>query len=479
MTQYILRAFTRSLLVLAVLAPLIVPQRAQSSTEITPRQIDRASAYVYRSVSDRSGLVSLDAPSAWDDIDETGWIVDGEVVGSRMVIARNVTTFDGSWDAPGLVVSRSASLPATMGLDEAISLFDRADACTDGGQTSGARGAFRTVTQVWNECGDANSGITVVGLTPKAGAEYYLILEIYTVTAIDQEAKERALASLVVNHQPLNNADRPSLQTVVESAGLANQYDQMSDRAVVALIPQHYGDRQQALWRDPLGRRIGLTVTAAPNIARFQQSWTAPGAVIRTGRNFTTTVDVDVALRDGSIATSCIFDQRVTTDHTLFDQTWAIAYDVYRDCGGTDNTYVLGIAQSEPVGNVVTFDFQIIDEFDAEAFDIFLRSFYMPELPPMRRDQATLPTPTPTLTPTHTPTSTHTPTLTPAPTRTPTLTPTHTQTPTHTPTRTPTPRPSATASATAPTAPSSTATVLAIATPTPVATATATKTPGG
>jgi len=492
--QHIFTAIGRGLLAIALLVTWAAALPTQAGAPPPSAQIDRGRTYLYRTVADATGLFTVQAPTVWDDVAQEEWLLDGELVGRRMVVTASREAFDANWGTPGLVVSFSETLPASLSLDETVDRFARTDACSAGARTDGAQGDFRTVTQVWEECGDARSGVIVVGLTPMAEANYVVVLEAYTASALDEEAAALALTSLVVNRQQISEANQPALTTLVDTAGLANTYTEVHDPAVVALLPDHYADRQPSLWRDGSGSVIGRILTAAPNIQRFQESWTAPGLVVRSGRNFTATVDVDAALRDSTIAAACTHDQRFTDEHTLDRQTWAVAYDVYLDCGGLPNTYVLGIAQSEPAGNVVTFDAQLIDEFDAEALDVFLRSFYLPDLPPVQRDRVLVPTPTPspTRTPTSAPTATHTATrtntatatvsagatalpsgvLTVAATAAATPTPRPTNTATSRPTATNTPLPSPTLRPTNTATPPPTATDMPSPTPRPTNTAT-------
>jgi hypothetical protein len=495
--RHFFTAASRCLLAITLLVALAAPAPTQAGAPGPLAQIDRGRAYAYRSLAESSGLFSLEAPTAWDEIAQEEWLIDGEPVGRRMVVTASRSAFDANWGTPGLVVSFSDVLPANLSLDETVDLFARTDACSAGARTDGVQGDFRTVTQVWEECGADGSTVTVVGLAPVVSTDYYAVLEAYAADAVDAEAGARALTSLAVNHQPVDDERLQELGALVETAGLANVYTELHDRAVAALAPQQYGDHQSTLWRSPTGGVIGHMVMFAPNIQRFQESWTAPGIIVRSGRNFMATVDVDAALRDGAIAAACTYDQRFTAEHSLAGQTWAVAYDVYHDCGAQPNTYVLGIAQSEPLGNVITFDAQLIDEFDAEAFDVFLRSFYLPDLPPVQRDRVLVPTftPSPTRTPTAMPTATNIATNAPTVAATtattelpssavtvaatarssPTPRPTNTATPpptaTNTPLPSPTPRPTNTAT------PPPTATNTPLPSPTPRPTNTATPPP--
>ena len=490
--QDILTAARRWLLLITLAAALGATSALHAATPAPQQQIDRGRAYTYRTVASANGLLAFQAPTAWDDIRQDEWLADGELAGLRMTVASDVATFDAAWGAPGLVASYSDVLPARLSLDETVDLFARTTACTPGERSSGTEGDFLTVTQVWENCGDAGTRLIVTGLTPASGASYYVVMEAYIASAIDEEAAARALSALAVSRRLVDAAALPALDSLVAVDGLANTYAEVRDPAIVALFPASFQDQQPALWRNANGTPIGLQLTLAPNIARFQDSWSAPGFVVRSGQGYTATVDVDAALADSAIAAACIFDQRATTSHTLAGQTWAITYDVYHDCGASTNTYVLGIAQSEPPGSVITFDAQIVDEFDAEAFDVFLRSFYLPATAPAR-DLFSPPTATPTSTPTSTPTATATATATPTlpltataaatatlaavPTNTPRPTdtatprpsPTNTQRPTHTatplPSPTNTPRPTNTA--TPPPSPTNTPRPTHTATPPP------------
>ena len=55
--------------------------------------------------------------------------------------------------------------------------------------------------------------------------------------------------------------------------------------------------------------------------------------------------------------------------------TYTIDYDWYNNCGDTDSSYVVGLAQTDPADEAIFFDFLIVDKADEEAFDTFLASF--------------------------------------------------------------------------------------------------------
>lgn len=445
--QHIYAATKRWLPAIILLATIWISADAHADSLAPITQIDRQAFYTYRRYSDQIGQFSFEAPAEWDNVTEVDWELDGAIVGRRLTLANSVDSFNASWGVPGLVLSYGDALPATMSLGEVVDRFERSDACVAGERSLGEAGNFQTVTQVWQDCGDAGSSLIVTGLMPTADPDYVVVMESYEVTDLDHEAGTRALRSLVVNRQTLADADIPSLLSVVDTTGLANQYEEVKDQVIVALFPQTYRDRMSNAWQSAEGN-VGMALRVAPNIQSFKDTWSAPGYIVRSARNLDAAIDFDAALRSNSLAAACEYEQRYTLEHTIFDQQWSVAYDIYRDCAASTNTYVVGVAASEPVGSAILFDVQIIDEYDAEAFDVFLRSFYLPELSPVRRDFyyfEPTPTPRPTLTPTPTPRPTLTQTPTVAPTRTATMTPT----PRPTATRTPVPTATAQAGATA------------------------------
>jgi len=69
--------------------------------------------------------------------------------------------------------------------------------------------------------------------------------------------------------------------TLVDTRGLQYEYVAVSDPAVVALIPQDYADIESAAWKNSDGEVLGHTLTAAPDIQQFNETWTTPASLSR------------------------------------------------------------------------------------------------------------------------------------------------------------------------------------------------------
>ena len=86
-------------------------------------------------------------------------------------------------------------------------------------------------------------------------------------------------------------------------------------------------------------------------------------------------------LESATLAENCEYDDRYEETHEIGDLTYEVVYDAYLNCGDTKSSYFYGMAQTDPVDQVVFFDFLAVDDADLDAFDVFLRSFAVdPEL---------------------------------------------------------------------------------------------------
>jgi serine protease Do len=72
------------------------------------------------------------------------------------------------------------------------------------------------------------------------------------------------------------------LLTDVDTSSLEYDYVQISDPAIVALVPDAYGEVDSSVWTNSDGEAIGRIATIAPNIDDFNNNWTTPGMVIKS-----------------------------------------------------------------------------------------------------------------------------------------------------------------------------------------------------
>jgi serine protease Do len=246
----------------------------------------------YVEVSHSDGVFSMELPVEWDDIQENEWVrgedEDEKTVGIRLDASPNLDDFYDDWGIPGVIARYSESLPNELTLEELLDSFDYSDICESDGREELSPGYFSGFFDFWKNC-DGNEGADaiVLALTPAETNAYYVILEIYTASAADVEASDRILDTFIVyDDQPVDETNMLSnegeLLTDVDTSSLEYDYVQISDPAIVALVPDAYGEVDSSVWTNSDGEAIGRIATIAPNIDDFNNNWTTPGMVIKS-----------------------------------------------------------------------------------------------------------------------------------------------------------------------------------------------------
>ena len=362
---------------------------ADEVTDTNQGQSGDDSGYTdYTTISDTQGIFSVEVPVEWNDINEGDWEFDNEKVGARLWASTDLDGFADNWGIPGLILSYSTSLPATMTEEELLDAFDLSDTCKDGGRDKLPDGELVGVYQYWEKCSDVNGAAMVVVLTPAAGRDYYAVVEVYAPTQADLDAMDHILSTFLVGGAPtvsptLTSTDS-DLFDLVDTQGLQYEYVAVSDPAVIALIPQDYADIESAAWKNSDGEVLGNTLTAAPDIQQFNETWTTPGVIVKSATGLTEELDIDEMLADDGLKENCTYDDRYEETHEIKGITYNIAYDLYEKCGGEkDSSYVVALAQTDPIDQVVFIDFVTTEKADVEALDVLLKSFYVdPSLAP-------------------------------------------------------------------------------------------------
>ena len=345
-----------------------------------PRPLEQTSGD-YVPISDQSGILAVEVPDTWTDVEETEWTMDDEAVGTKLAAAPNLEDFYVDWGIPGVVLSYSESLPQEMTAEELLDTIDYSDTCEAGDRDEITDGPLVGVYQIWANCNDTTTA-AITALGPADSSDYYLLVEIYAVDEQDLDALDHILETLTVGGDS-SGAESTTTTTTdgalldsVDTSDYEYSYVELSDPAIVALVPEEYGDVESAVWENSDGEPLGFTLTAAPNIQDFNDTWTAPGMIVKSAVDLSEALDPDEMLADDSLQENCTYDDRYTDERTTDDDvTYTIDYDWYNNCGDTESSYVAGLAQSDPPDEAVFFDFLIVDKADKEAFDVFLQSF--------------------------------------------------------------------------------------------------------
>ena len=356
-----------------------------------PQPIQQASA-TYVPISDESGVLAVEVPDTWTDVEETEWSMNDEAVGTKLTAAPNLDDFYNDWGVPGVVLSYSESLPDEMTTEELLDTIDYSENCEKADREEITEGALVGIYQIWGKC-DGTTTAAIAALEPADSPDYYVLVEIYAVDEADLDALDHILETLTVGGSSGSDsggngggeetaattpytATEGSLLDSAKTAKLKYGYVELHDPAIVAVVPEDYAEFDAAAWESSEGDPLGFMLTAAPNIQDFNDTWTTPGMIVKSAVDMEETLDPDEMLKDESLEKNCTYDDRYTDERTTDDGvTYTIDYDWYNSCGDTDSSYVVGLAQSDPADEAIFFDFLIVDKADEEAFDTFLQSF--------------------------------------------------------------------------------------------------------
>lgn len=337
------------------------------------------------SVADAQGILTFDAPAAWKDIQDGDWEFKDEIVGIRLDISPDLQNFYDDWGIPGAILRYSDVLPDQIAVEDLLDEYTLNESCTKGERNTIELGELAGVYQLWEKCGGGATTGAIVALAPTETQAFYVLLELYAAEDKDLNARDTILNTLTVTPPNTQTSDEPAPVTnndsplfdLVDTSNLAYTYVAIEDPAISALIPAEYSDISSAVWTNDAGEPLGYILTAAPNIDKFNSTWTTPGMIVKSAIGLTEALDPDELLTDETLAKTCTYDDRYTYTHQAFDRVYDITFDVYKACGDSESQYATLIAQSDPIDQIVFIDFLAVTDADVEAFNTLLDSFYL------------------------------------------------------------------------------------------------------
>jgi serine protease Do len=162
--------------------------------------------YEYGSVEDDSGVMTMEVPTEWSDIDGGAWTIDGQEVGAAIRSAPSLDDFFASYDTPGVFFGASASLAQEFDADGLLDLSttleppfaDFTTACTYEGRDDYEDPAYTGRFDFYTECGSGGeTAIAVVAASPDDGSSIILVM-IQAVSDADADAVDHILDTFFV-----------------------------------------------------------------------------------------------------------------------------------------------------------------------------------------------------------------------------------------------------------------------------------------
>ncbi len=123
------------------------------------------------------------------------------------------------------------------------------------------------------------------------------------------------------------------------------------------------------------GEEMGPSLTAAPNIADFEDSWQTPGLFFAAPQDLVDEVSEAELLDAFDFSDECTFDERV--DYA--DELYTGYYDIWSDCGAEGVLYIILAAAPESRAYQTLLSIQVVNQADLEAVDRIFASFVVKE----------------------------------------------------------------------------------------------------
>ena len=154
------------------------------------------SSYNYMTITDNSGLLIVDVPTVWDDVDGSAWEADGEVLGLRVKAAPNITDFDNNWDVPGVIFTASTEL-AGLSDDEILDIITW-ESCDYDGRGDYSDPLYTGKYDFWVNCGNVDATYITLSVAPE-GRPFVILVEIQVVSQADLEALDTIINTFQVD----------------------------------------------------------------------------------------------------------------------------------------------------------------------------------------------------------------------------------------------------------------------------------------
>ncbi|MBK8988901.1 MAG: serine protease [Chloroflexi bacterium] len=152
----------------------------------------------YVAVTDDSGLMTLEIPSTWGEVDGSPWELSGEVIGLSVTAAPSLDKFLNSWTTPGVFFGATDQFDVSV--DELLDAFEFSSDCDSGGPRSDYDDSVYTGKyDLWLNCGGTETLLVVMAAEP-ADRSYLALIMVQVVSDADLDALDRILNTFIVNN---------------------------------------------------------------------------------------------------------------------------------------------------------------------------------------------------------------------------------------------------------------------------------------
>ena len=154
-------------------------------------------AYAYTDVFDDDGLLYMQIPTTWADVNGALWEEEGRVVGNAIRAAPTLDGFYGTWTTPGVFFGASSVLAQENEPGFLLEISDLSGDCFYDGTYDYEDAVYSGAYDLWFDCGGTDTTFLVLEAYP-AGGEFVAYVQIQIVTDADLDALDTILATFDV-----------------------------------------------------------------------------------------------------------------------------------------------------------------------------------------------------------------------------------------------------------------------------------------
>lgn len=164
-------------------------------------------SYEYTFITDNSGLLQVEVPTTWSDVDGNPWGDANDPLGVAVRAAPDLEAFNSTWSTPGIFFGASVSLLEGLSNEERAAMpdtlldldsFDFSGSCVYDGRAEYSDPVYAGKYDIWTDCGDTGSLYVVLVVMPQ-DLSYVVMVNVLAVTDADLDALDHILNSFIVS----------------------------------------------------------------------------------------------------------------------------------------------------------------------------------------------------------------------------------------------------------------------------------------
>ncbi len=151
----------------------------------------------YMTITDDSGVLTVDVPTAWADTNGGAWLdVDDNEIGPAVSAAPNLDEFNTTWSTPGMFFSATNQLDHTI--ESLLDNFDFSTDCTYDGRFDYEDPLYTGKYDQWSACGGTQNLFIVLVVEPE-DASFLAMVQVQVISDADLDALDTIMNTFIVN----------------------------------------------------------------------------------------------------------------------------------------------------------------------------------------------------------------------------------------------------------------------------------------